>query len=99
MSSAIPVPPSAFSLSPYAGKWFPWARIEKCFWPKSYGFKTSLDADKELGGIPGLGGVYLIAWSPGPPRTIHSERPQGGGRPHSRLDGPLRRGFQGSDEA
>src|SRR5690606_24020699 len=70
MDTPIPTPPVLFGLTPHGNSWFHWDQIERCFWPRYYGFNTSVAADPSLGPVAALGGVYLMSWSLGPPRTF-----------------------------
>lgn len=49
-----------FILRPYAGQWFEWERINKCFWPGPG--RRSAQVDPELGPVRVQSGIYVIAW-------------------------------------
>lgn len=50
----------AFSLAPFAGKWFPWDRVAACFWPGAG--RRSAAVDAVLAPVRDRAGVYLMAW-------------------------------------
>jgi hypothetical protein len=60
---------TSFELEAFAGRWFPWAEINACFWPGRGGRAAAVNP--LLAPVRNLGGVYLLAWSEQPPATLH----------------------------
>ena len=71
MPSGVPSPPAHFNLTPHANRWFAWAEVHRCFWPKSFGFRRSADVHPVLAPMVRQGGVYLLAWALEAPTSVH----------------------------
>ena len=61
MKSFTYAAPSKFVRSSFLDQWFPWSRVEKCFWPGQG--KRSDKIDPDLSTIRHKGGIYCLAWS------------------------------------
>src|SRR5689334_18403024 len=73
MKQKIIQPPNSFSLTPFAGRWFPWSEIGVCFRPGRGG--RSSQVNPTLCPVRDLGGVYLIAWARKAPESLHPTHP------------------------
>lgn len=69
MPENIPLPSQNFDTPSFAGRWFDWAEVEKCFWPGRG--KRAKTVNPLLAPVCGLGGVYLLASCGQAPKIVH----------------------------